>query len=232
MRTQLQRKSSQARLLPQKRPRLMREAPQAWAPSCHLWLAPHCRSEPSLALSPLYGHVGWHTPTYMLRAWTCVDMLVWSQASPAILWRHETPALLNVGGMARELPLLQADLMVNVDTLLADTQSLLARLQEAESGGAEDDTFFAADPSRSMMSLRQPSPEPQPDPPLPASASSSPEENATDEVYEFQVGDHFSCQGCNEARVLLQEISASSWVPFARAPCPQLENVLAICFAS
>ena len=77
--------------------------------------------------------------------------------------------------------------MANVDALLADTQTLLARLQEAEPGGAEDGTFFAADPSRSM-SLRQPSPEPQPDAPLPASAGAWPEDSATDEVYEFQVG--------------------------------------------
>ena len=80
--------------------------------------------------------------------------------------------------------------MANVEALLADTQTLLARLQEGESGGAEDGTFFAADPSRSM-SLRQPLPEPQPDAPLPASAGSSPEDSATDEVYEFQVGHSF-----------------------------------------
>ncbi len=119
-------------------------------------------------------------------------------------------ALLRLGEGQEILPLLQADLMVNVDTLLADTQTLLARLQEAESGGAEDDTFFAADPSRSM-SLRQPSPEPQPDPSLPASASSSPEESATDEVYEFQVRASPSCLGCTEAWLLLQEVSTSSW---------------------
>lgn len=98
----------------------------------------------------------------------------------------------------------QADLMANVEALLADTQTLLARLQEAESGGAEDDTFFAADPSRSM-SLRQSSPEPHPDAHLPASASSSPEENATDEAYEFQVRAIPSCQGCTDARVLWKE---------------------------
>ena len=99
-------------------------------------------------------------------------------------WHH----CVHMGRRPENSAFLQADLMVNVDTLLADTQSLLARLQEAGSGGAEDDAFFAADPSRSM-SLRQPSPEPQLDPSLPASASSSPEESATDEVYEFQVGD-------------------------------------------
>ena len=82
--------------------------------------------------------------------------------------------------------LLQADLMANVEALLADTQTLLARLQSTESGGADDDTFFALDP-RGSMSLRQPSPEPQLDAALPASASSCPEEVATDEVYEFQV---------------------------------------------
>ena len=46
--------------------------------------------------------------------------------------------------------LLQADIMANVEALLADTQALLARLQEGESGGADDETFFAADPARSI----------------------------------------------------------------------------------
>lgn len=77
--------------------------------------------------------------------------------------------------------------MANVEALLADTQTLLARLQEGESGGpADDDTFFAADPSRSM-NLRQPSPKPQADASLASPADSPPDEEATEEVYEFQV---------------------------------------------
>ena len=124
--------------------------------------------------------------------------------------------------------------MANVEVLLADTQTLLARLQEAESGGADDDTFFAADPSRSM-SLHQPPLEPQPDASLPASASSSPEENATDDVYEFQVGANSSWQGCTDARGSLKEgpqlgkasywstlVSVGDFLPFfphVLAPC-------------
>ena len=76
--------------------------------------------------------------------------------------------------------------MANVEALLADTQALLARLQEGESGGADDETFFAADPARSI-SLHGPMPEPHAETALPASASSDPDKEATDEVYEFQV---------------------------------------------
>ena len=76
--------------------------------------------------------------------------------------------------------------MANVDALLADTQALLARLQEGESGAPDDETFFAADPTKSI-SLPRPLPEPQADTALPASASSNLNEEATDEVYEFQV---------------------------------------------
>jgi hypothetical protein len=82
--------------------------------------------------------------------------------------------------------LLQADIMANVEALLADTQALLARLQEGESGGPDDETFFAADPTKSI-SLHRPLPEPQADTALPASASSNLDKEATDEVYEFQV---------------------------------------------
>ena len=76
--------------------------------------------------------------------------------------------------------------MVNVEALLADTQALLARLQEGESGGPDDETFFAADPTKSI-SLHRPLPDPQADTALPASASSNLNEEAIDEVYEFQV---------------------------------------------
>ena len=76
--------------------------------------------------------------------------------------------------------------MANVEALLADTQALLARLQEGESGCPDDETFFAADPTKSI-SLHRPLPEPQADTALPASASSNLDEEATDEVYEFQV---------------------------------------------
>ena len=76
--------------------------------------------------------------------------------------------------------------MANVDALLADTQALLARLQEGESGAPDDETFFAADPTKSI-SLPRPLPEPQADPALPASASINLDEETTDEVYEFQV---------------------------------------------
>ena len=76
--------------------------------------------------------------------------------------------------------------MANVEALLADTQALLARLQEGESGGPDDETFFAADPTKSISLVRA-LPEPQADTALPASASSNLDEEATDEVYEFQV---------------------------------------------
>lgn len=84
--------------------------------------------------------------------------------------------------------------MANVEALLADTQTLLARLQEGDPAGADDDTFFAADPSRSLH-MRRPSPEPgagpsaaQPGSALPASVTGRPEEEeAIEVVYEFQV---------------------------------------------
>lgn len=78
----------------------------------------------------------------------------------------------------------QVDLLANVGALLADTQSLLTRLQDGDAGDADDGDFFAADASTSPG--RQPSPSPQ-SAPIAAQPAQPADEVATDAVYEFQV---------------------------------------------
>lgn len=86
----------------------------------------------------------------------------------------------------------QVDLLANVGALLADTQSLLTRLQDGDTGDANDGDFFAADPSISPGREASPAPNPAPS----AAAQGSPVgEVATDEVYEFEV----SCKSPPEA---------------------------------
>ncbi len=86
------------------------------------------------------------------------------------------------------------DLLANVGALLADTQSLLTRLQEgddaATSAEAEDDSggFFAALDAPG----RQPSPAPGAAAAAAAAVAAGADETATDEVFEFQVG--FGCK--------------------------------------
>ncbi len=73
------------------------------------------------------------------------------------------------------------DLLANVGALLADTQSLLTRLQDGDAADANDGDFFAADASTSPGRQASPSPVPAPSAVQPA------DEVASDEVYEFQV---------------------------------------------
>ncbi len=80
----------------------------------------------------------------------------------------------------------QVDLLANVGALLADTQSLLTRLQDGDSADANDGDFFAADPSISPG--REASPAPN------AAAELPPDEVATDEVYDFEVRPHTPCE--------------------------------------
>lgn len=83
----------------------------------------------------------------------------------------------------------QVDLLANVGALLADTQSLLTRLQDGDAADADDGGFFAADPSTSPGRQASPSPNSSPSAAQPAQPA---DEVATDEVYEFQVGAHQS----------------------------------------
>jgi hypothetical protein len=75
----------------------------------------------------------------------------------------------------------QVDLLANVGALLADTQSLLTRLQDGDGGEVEDGGFFAAD---TPFPLREPSPLP---PERDACPQSALDEITTEEFYEFQV---------------------------------------------
>lgn len=75
------------------------------------------------------------------------------------------------------------DLLANVGALLADTQSLLTRLQDGDGGDLEDGDFFAAE----THDVRQPTPPPSGSE-QGADSGSLPEEIATDNFYEFQVG--------------------------------------------
>lgn len=87
----------------------------------------------------------------------------------------------------------QVDLLANVGALLADTQSLLTRLQDGAEGDADgdgDDGAFWAAADASVLPGRQPSPSPT------GTAAGSgqmqqgllpADEVATDEVYEYQV---------------------------------------------
>ncbi|KAK9909837.1 hypothetical protein WJX75_008190 [Coccomyxa subellipsoidea] len=121
------------------------------------------------------------------------------------------------GGLGTQLssvagPAMQVDLLANVGALLADTQSLLTRLQDGDTGDANDGDFFAADPSISPG--REASPAPNPAPSAAAQGSPPADEVATDEVYEFEFREEEDGPFCTR---LLGKAGSRSWGGHAAA---------------
>ncbi|BDA42626.1 probable phosphoinositide 3-kinase regulatory subunit 4 [Coccomyxa sp. Obi] len=120
------------------------------------------------------------------------------------------------GGLGTQLssvagPAMQVDLLANVGALLADTQSLLTRLQDGDAADADDGDFFAADPSTSPGRQASPSPDSAPSSAQPAQPA---DEVATDEVYEFQFREEEDGPFCER---LLGRAGSRSWGGHAAA---------------